>query len=102
MSLTRGSERLFCESVRLDQKSLFRVAEISEQHGFLLDWQIFGQPAIDRLRATVELKPEKLGSFLDQLIKVDGVAVDFGVFPYGVPAIDRVLIHIQNGRAPGF
>ena len=106
MAEIRGSEELFKrlrQPVELDEKqlrSLVAAAEASSAK--ILDWTIFGKPGIDRLRASFEIAPDKLSSFIDSVIG-SKARFDWRVFPRGVPPfIDRYFVDIQNDSTGGF
>jgi len=96
----RGSEELF--------KRLNKPYEISEDHlkhlvvaaeksaAKILDWTVYGKPGIDRLRASFELAPEQLSSFIDGVVR-NQARFNWRVFPRGVPpVIDRYVFDIQT------
>lgn len=95
---SRGSEELL--------KRLNQPYEISEDHlkhlvaaaekssAKILDWTVFGRPAIDRLKASFELAPEQLASFIDGVVQ-NKARFNWRVFPRGVPpVIDRYVLDV--------
>lgn len=101
MALKRGSEEL--------AKRLGRPAELSaKQLGALvatadaasariLNWEIYGKPGIDRLRASFTVGPDRLTTLVEKLIATK-TRVNWEVFPEGVPPfIDQFRVDLKQG-----
>lgn len=78
-------------------------AELAEALGLareelvLQRWWWKGQPAVDRIRATVEVPVAQAGQLIAGLhgVTQGRGSIIFDGFPLGVPAIDRVLVNLQ-------
>jgi hypothetical protein len=97
----RGSAELF--------DRLNRPTEISAEHlqhlvhsvesvaGRILNWEIYGKPAIEVLRASFAVEPAKLPAFVDHLVQ-SRARLGWEVFPEGVPPlIDQYRVVVNNG-----
>jgi hypothetical protein len=84
----------------LDEATIQRLGEVVDKHSLkVLDWTIYGQPAIDRIRGTLRCDPKNAGSVVNQLVN-DQVRWNVRLFPYGIPFPDEVIIHIEHGGGP--
>jgi hypothetical protein len=101
MALKRGSEVL--------AKRLGRPAELSaKQLGALvataeaasariLNWEIYGKPGIDRLRASFAVGPDQLVTLVEKLVRTK-TRFNWEVFPEGVPPlIDQFRVDLKQG-----
>jgi hypothetical protein len=97
----RGSEELL--------KRLSQPAELKAEHlrhlvssvegvsGRILNWEIYGKPAFEVLRASFAVHPDRLSAFVDHLVK-GKTRFGWEVFPEGVPPlIDQYRVVVKNG-----
>ena len=97
----RGSEELL--------KRLTQPAELNPEHlrslvgtvekisGRILNWEVYGKPGIDRLRASFAIGPDRLSALVDNLVQ-SKVRFGWEVFPEGVPPlIDQYRVVIKSG-----
>ena len=63
-------------------------------------WWWYGQPAIDRIVATIQVEKPAAGRIIDNLVNSHSGAVQVGleVFPLGIPVCDLVSIELQLGK----
>ncbi|MEP6925523.1 MAG: hypothetical protein ABI954_13735 [Pyrinomonadaceae bacterium] len=63
-------------------------------------WWKYGQPAIDRIVAVIEVPFEKFGSTVHDIVKVHGseIQVNLDVFPYGIvnPEVIRLDVTLER------
>jgi len=100
----RGSEVLKrlagSRNHNLNEEAIHRLGEVVDQHAAkVLDWTIYGQPAIDRVIGTLRTDPKQAGSIIERLIQ-DQVRWNVRLFPYGIPFPDEVIIQIEHGAGP--
>jgi hypothetical protein len=65
-------------------------------------WWKYGQPAIDRIAAVVNITdPQAAGSIIGGLANLHGNErqITLDVFPYGLPALDGVRVHVNVEEA---
>jgi hypothetical protein len=88
--LAGGRQHLF------DESAFHRLGEVVDQHSLkVLDWTIYGQPAIDRVVGTLRANPKDTGAIIDRLIN-DQARWHVRLFPYGIPWPDEVIIQIEQ------
>jgi len=97
----RGSEELrrrFDQPVELSAEQLKHlVASAETAAGKILNWEIYGKPGIDRLRASFSIAPDKLTTFVEQLV-ANRARFGWEVFPEGVPPfIDQFRVDLKQG-----
>lgn len=81
----------------LDEAAIHRLGEVVDQHSLkVLDWTIYGQPAIDRVIGTLRANPKDAGAIIDRLVN-DQVRWNVRLFPYGIPWPEEVIIQIEHG-----
>lgn len=95
----RGSDRLaHLDKRAVSEAQLKRLAALADADGVeLLDWRWKGTPDIDFGSATFGSRPQSAGRLVDQLLR-QGVVRHIDVFPFGLPAIDRVQIQVATER----
>lgn len=91
----RGSSRLremLFESKTPSHEDLLRAIAGAREDFKVLRWWKYGQPAIDRIKATLDVQTERVGGVIQELISGHGVEVQVGldVFPYGLPQLEGV------------
>ncbi|HEX5758553.1 MAG TPA: hypothetical protein VF121_05125 [Thermoanaerobaculia bacterium] len=97
----RGSTEL---RRRLDQpvelsgeqlKNLVAAAEATSSR--ILNWEVYGKPGIDRLKASFSIGPDELPNFVKQLV-ANRARFGWEVFPEGVPPfIDQFRVDLKQG-----
>jgi len=95
----RGSARLFAIELH-DHAALAQAIGAARDDYEVKWWWKYGQPAIDRLRLTIEVDAARLGTTLTKFMQQNSRAtqVTAECFPYGIVAPDRyrVELEIQN------
>lgn len=100
----RGSEKLLEERLGkpqpISEAALRQLVDISRKYDVkIFDWRQFGQPAIDGIAGTFQVKPELAGKLLEDIFALDNdLRLHWEVFPYGVPVLEELLV---NFRTPG-
>src|ERR1051325_2824132 len=99
----RGSEKLLARLCGAEgtvtDEALGKAVNEAQQAGIkIVRWWWKGQPAIDHITQVLELSPGSVGSTIENLIRLGGNqrAINLEVFPWGVPAIDRVHVTINT------
>lgn len=100
MAQERGSEvlkRLTGGPQAFDKTALQRIAKLIDRDDVkILDWWIYGQPAIDRVRGAFRCDPKRAASIVEKLV-ADEARWNIRLFPYGIPVPDEVLVQIEHG-----
>jgi hypothetical protein len=101
MADKRGSTKLrqrFDQPVELSAEQLKGLVASAERvSGRILNWEIYGKPGIDRLRASFSIAPDQLPSFVKELV---ATKARFGweIFPEGIPPlIDQFRVDLKQG-----
>ena len=107
MDQAKGSEELLKRlgngGATLDEQQVRELVRVAEGNGSrILDWHIFGQPGIDRLRASLQVAPKDLASLVDSVLKVDKLRINWKIFPKGIPVIDHFQVEIENAGTERF
>jgi hypothetical protein len=96
----RGSAKVFAIHAH-DHEGMSAALGIARSTYEVKWWWKYGQPAIDLIRASLEVKGEQLGSTIASLMHLNGpeVQVTAGCFPYGIPVPDvfRLELEIRKG-----
>ena len=96
----RGSAKLFSVESH-DHHGLAAALGVARADYELKWWWKYGQPAIDLVRAQLEVKAAQLGSTVSQLMKLNGpqMQVSASCFPYGIPVpeVFRLELEIRKG-----
>ena len=97
----RGSEELLQRLSRPTELSVEHlrhlVSSVEGVSGRILNWEVYGKPAIEALRASFAVEPGRLASFVDHLIQ-NKARFGWEVFPEGIPPlIDRYRVVVKNG-----
>jgi hypothetical protein len=95
----RGSAKLWSRVFDKDapaQEELVKAIAGSREGYRVLRWWKYGQPAIDLIKATLDVRPEYAGELIQDIIGSHGkdLQVTLGVFPYGVPVPDGVRLDV--------
>ena len=98
----RGSEELLeriGRPVQLDVDHLKHLVRAVEGvSGRILNWEVYGKPGIDRLKASFAVEPARLSSFVVSLIG-NQARLGFEAFPEGVPPFDlQYRVDVFAGR----
>jgi hypothetical protein len=97
----RGSEELFERLNRPTEVNIedlkHLVSSVENVSGRILNWEIYGKPAFEVLRASFALDPTRLSAFVDHLVR-NKTRFGWEVFPEGVPPlIDQYRVVVKNG-----
>jgi hypothetical protein len=105
MAAQRGSDKilgqLFGDAAPTDRDGLARAVAAAREGGLrVVRWWWKGQPAIDSIRAQLDVGPEEAGGVAQALVGLHapgaGLAVE--VFPYGIPKLDGVRFDVTLNR----
>lgn len=100
MSKQRGSEVLKKFQGRqhtFDDASLRHLAEVADHPAVqLVDWWIYGTPAIDRFIFTLEVDQAAIGQFSQAALGGQERRYLVVHHPIGVPAIERFSVQYSN------
>lgn len=98
---TRGSDRLFNFEAK-DSGALAEAIGAARDEYRVKWWWKYGQPAIDRIKADLEIDRERFGGAIARIMELNGprLQVTAEVFPYGLPNIEgfRVQLDISQPR----
>jgi hypothetical protein len=66
-------------------------------------WWKYGQPAIDRIKATIDVPIDSAGSLIQTILKAHGaqIQVNLDAFPLGTPFPDIVRLNLELERNIG-
>src|ERR1700674_4968283 len=97
----RGSEHLAAERIgegaKLTREDLQRVVDAArDQEARIVNWWIYGQPAIDGVVGVANVGVNRLGAVVQALATVKGVPLTVKVFPYGIPVVDGALVEFTT------
>ena len=96
----RGSSKLFSLQPH-DHEGIATALGVARAEYQVKWWWKYGQPAIDLIRATIEVKPAQLGATVSQLMHLNGpeVQVTAQCFPHGIPRPDvfRLEVEMRKG-----
>jgi hypothetical protein len=97
----RGSDELlkrFTEPAGLDPEHLRHlVGSVEKVSGRILNWEIYGKPSIEAVRASFAIGPDRLTTLVEQLIQ-NKARFGWEVFPEGVPPlIDQYRVVVKSG-----
>jgi len=95
---SRGSARLREMSPEVLHKAINQAKESYR----IERWWKYGQPAIDRITATVDVtNVASAGSIIGSLIALQSPQRQVGVvvFPYGIPVVDGVRLELSLDEA---
>jgi len=97
----RGSDELLrrlTEPTELNPEHLKSlVGTVEKVSGRILNWEIYGKPGIDRVRASFVVGPDRLSAVVDNLIQ-NRSRLGWEVFPEGIPPlIDQYRVVVKGG-----
>jgi len=106
MAAGRGSDKLWDRLFGAETPKGEHLAEalsLTADEYTIRRWWKYGQPAIDVVRAIIEVDPASFGKFADSVVSLHGqeVQVTFEVFPYGIVAPDLLRVDLSLERAVG-
>ena len=92
----RGSAKVF-HLHQNDHQGLVAALGIARGEYELKWWWKYGQPAIDLVRASIEVNVSQLGPAVAQLMKLNGpeVQVTAACFPYGIPVPEIFRVDVE-------
>jgi len=95
----RGSEKLWdriFEQEPTHAKLGDAVAAARENYKVLRWWK-YGQPQIDRIKATFDVATDQSGALIQDILQSAGgnrANISLDAFPYGLPQIERVQVNV--------
>jgi hypothetical protein len=96
----RGSAKLFALEAH-DHEGIARALGAARGEYEVKWWWKYGQPAIDLIRGSLEVKAGQLGQTVAQLMQMNGkeLQVTAECFPYGIPKpeVFRVEVELRKG-----
>ena len=103
----RGSEKLWDRIFEQDQPTHAKLGEAvaaARQSYRVLRWWKYGQPAIDRIRTTLDVAAADSGSLIQDILNSAGgnrANIVLEAFPYGLPQLERVQVNVTFERNVG-
>ena len=96
----RGSAKLFALEPH-DHEGIARALGVARGDYEVKWWWKYGQPAIDRIRGSLEVKAGQLGHTVAQLMELNGreLQVTAECFPYGIPKPEVFRIEVEVSKA---
>ena len=96
----RGSAKLFALEPH-DHEGISRALGAARGDYAVKWWWKYGQPAIDRIRGSLEVKSGQLGQTVAQLMQLNGeeLQVTAQCFPYGIPKPEVFRIEVEVSKA---
>ena len=97
----RGSEKLFSFGTE-DAEAITEALGSARDEYRVKWWWKYGQPAIDHIRADLEIDRESFGAAISKIMELNGpqLQVTAEIFPNGLPKPDvyRVALNIRQAR----
>jgi hypothetical protein len=96
----RGSAKLWDRVFEADPPTggdLSKAVSGAQSDYTVKRWWKYGQPAIDLIRATLDVKAERAGSIMQEILNAapgNRANVILEAFPYGLPKVDGVEIKV--------
>ena len=91
----RGSERL-AQSRPIPQAQLDRLIAIARSKGVkVVDWHILGQPAVDALTGSLQVRAAGAGRLIQDLLRIKGLRPHIEIFPHGTPVPSEFQVRIR-------
>ena len=99
----RGSSKVWARVFESDaptNEELTRSLAAAGEDYRVLRWWKYGQPAIDRLKATLDVRFERAGPLVQDILGANGkgVQVSLEAFPYGIPDLEGVMLNVLFER----
>lgn len=99
MSDKSFDDGLLLKPFELDRETLLGLIRATEAGSArLVDWQIYGRPAIDGLVAKVVVPVAEAGGLVQNIAALPSLRPRLGGFVYGIPRIDTLQLTIAAGR----
>ena len=100
----RGSTKLWADLFEKEpptDEELSRAIAAAGESFRVLRWWKYGQPAVDRVTATIDVGLDDAGGTIAGILGVHGrgVQVTVHAFPHGIPTPDGVRIDLVMDRA---
>ena len=101
---TRGSAKLWDKVFDAEpptQEELSKSVAKGRETYVIKRWWKYGQPQIDRIKATLEIQPEFAGQVMQDILGAGGggtANVILEAFPYGLPKVDAVQVNVTFER----
>ena len=99
---TRGSAKLWDRVFDAEpptQEELSKSVAKGRETYVVKRWWKYGQPQIDRIKATLEVQPDFAGQVIQDILNVGGgTNVILDAFPYGLPKVDAVQVNVTFER----
>jgi len=98
----RGSEKLFSFG-KGDEAELARALGGAQNDYQVKWWWKYGQPAIDHIRADLEIPRDKFGAAISRIMEANGekLQVTAEVFPNGMPRIEGYRVRLDIRQPTG-
>ncbi len=79
---------------------LQEALKVAREEYRVLRWWKLGQPAVDAIKVKLDIPQEKAGGVLTDLVQMhsEKLQVTVNAFPYGLPALDGVLVDVTMER----
>jgi hypothetical protein len=95
----RGSSKVWARVFDSDaptQEELTRSLAAAGESYKVLRWWKYGQPAIDRIKATLDVQVRDAGTLVQDILSVNGkeLQVSLDAFPYGIPDLEGIMINV--------
>ena len=100
----RGSEKLWDRIFEHDQPTPAKLGEAvaaARESYRVLRWWKYGQPAIDRIRTTLDVATADSGKLIQDILHSaagNRANIVLEAFPYGLPQLDRVQVNVTFER----
>ncbi|HEY0737095.1 MAG TPA: hypothetical protein VGD69_19420 [Herpetosiphonaceae bacterium] len=99
----RGSSKVWARVFESDaptDEELTRSLATAAEGYRVRRWWKYGQPAIDRIKATLDVPFDNAGPLVQDLLGANGkgLQVSLDAFPYGIPDLEGVMINVLFER----
>ncbi|HZE72197.1 MAG TPA: hypothetical protein VE135_22035 [Pyrinomonadaceae bacterium] len=101
----RGSAKLWdrvFEAEPPTQADLSKAVTGARESYRILRWWKYGQPQIDRIKATLDVRTDLAGSVIQDILNAGGgnqrASVILDAFPYGLPKVEGVQVNVTFER----
>jgi hypothetical protein len=105
MTDERGSTRLLTKlfDTAPTDEELRKALDEARDEFRVLRWWKYGQPATDVVKATLDVRPEMVGTVVGDLFQLynEKIRISLEGFPYGVVAIDGVQLQVTLEQQAG-
>lgn len=99
----RGSDKLAtgasCGSAPIDVAELEKLLGTIRQHGALIDYFPIGIPYPGDIVGSIQVRPELVGTLIQELVRFDKLRLRYDIFPYGIPDLDWLRIDFATPGA---